>query len=140
MKKYILIIATLVLAITAGCKEEKKAPSMSDQMKTVMAAHDEVMPKLGKMGRLVGELNSKEDSTKIGMKYRQARIDLQDANKSMMDWMQSFSNRFDSDEISKGKELSPTKKPWLNEEEENVKIVKEKINTSIANAEALLGH
>ena len=93
MKKYILIIATLVLAITAGCKEEKKAPSMSDQMKTVMAAHDEVMPKLGKMGRLVGELNSKEDSTKIGMKYRQARIDLQDANKSMMDWMQSFKSR-----------------------------------------------
>ena len=54
--------------------------------------------------------------------------------------MQGFGNRFDSEEILNGKTLSEEKKQWLNEEEEKVKIVKEKINTSITNAEALLGN
>lgn len=138
MKKNILIIASLVLAFAISCKEEKKALPESDQMKTVMAIHDEVMPKMGKIGSLVAQLRKKIDSDQGGMTEKKAMEDLQDANKSMMDWMQGFGNRFDSEEILDGKALSEEKKQWLDEEEEKVKIVKEKINTSIANAEALL--
>ena len=83
-------------------------------MKEVMAIHDVVMPKMSKLGSLVGELNDKEnDSTDLRIQYEQARKDLQAANKSMMDWMQNFGNRFDPDEILNGKELSDQKKQWI---------------------------
>ncbi len=53
--------------------------------------------------------------------------------KYMMDWMQDFGSRFDSDEILNGKEI------WLDEEEEKVKALREQINSSIENAEKILG-
>lgn len=107
-------------------------------MARVMAIHDEVMPKIGSMGKLVGELSNKEDSTELGQQYKTARRDLQDAHKAMMDWMQGFGNRFDSDEIMNGKELGEQKLLWLNEEEEKVKALRLQINTSLENAETLL--
>lgn len=122
-----------------GCKEEKKETSPS-QMEQVMAIHDEVMPKMGQLGKLVGQLKPMADSLGTDSPQAKAMRDLQDANKSMMDWMQGFGERFEPEEIMDGKELSDEKKQWLNEEEEKVKEVKEKINSSIANAEALLGN
>ena len=52
----------------------------------------------------------------------------------MMDWMQSFGSRFDSDE-----KLNEQKQIWLDEEEEKVKALREQINSSIENAEKILG-
>ncbi|MBC6997675.1 hypothetical protein [Cytophaga sp. FL35] len=135
MKKVLFLLIVPFLFLSA-CKEEKE----QTQMQEVMAIHDEVMPKMSKLGTLVGELNSKEnDSTELGLKYREARKDLQAAHKSMMDWMQNFGNRFDPDEILKGKELTDQKQEWLNEEEKKVKDLKEQINSSISNAQQLLG-
>lgn len=139
MKKYILILASLVFTLSISCKEEKKVSPESNKMKTVMAIHDEVMPKMGRIGSLVAQLRKKIDTDEGGAAEKKAMEDLQDANKSMMDWMQGFGNRFDSEEIIDGKALTEEKKQWLNEEEEKVNLVKEKINTSISNAEALLG-
>lgn len=135
MKKYLtsLLIACLIFI---SCKEEKKADST--QMKKVMAIHDEVMPKMSIIGSMVGELSSKEDSTAMGLKYLDARSDLQDAHKAMMDWMKGFGNRFDSDEILNGKELTEEKKKWLDEEEEKVNALKTQINESIEKAKRLL--
>lgn len=140
MKKYILIIASLIFTIAIGCKEDKKVSpeAETNQMETVMAVHDEVMPKMGKIGNLVAQLRKKIDTDQGGPAEKKAMEDLQDANKSMMEWMQGFGNRFDSDEIMNGKALTEEKKLWLNEEEEKVNMVKEKINTSIAKAEALI--
>jgi hypothetical protein len=109
-------------------------------MKKVMAIHDEVMPKMSAMGSMVGELSSKEDSTEMGLQYKAARRGLQDAHKAMMDWMQGFGNRFDSDEILDGKPLSEQKQIWLDEEEEKVKALREQIYSSIEKAEKLLEH
>ena len=141
MKKNILIITVLFMGLAIGCKEDKKTDASAEniQMKRVMALHDEVMPKMSGMSSLASELSSKEDSTELGLKYKQARIDLQEANEAMMAWMQSFSSRFDSQEIMEGKELSATKKQWLDEEEEKMKKVKEVMVTSIKNAKHLLG-
>ena len=125
--------------IFVACKEEKKETSPS-QMEQVMAIHDEVMPKMGQLGKLVGQLKPMADSLGTDSPQAKAMRDLQDANKSMMDWMQGFVERFEPEELMDGKELSDEKKQWLNEEEEKVKEVKEKINSSIANAEALLGN
>lgn len=148
MKKHILIIASFVLALNISCKEEKKAAIDTNettteaidtsQMKTVMDVHDEVMPKMGKIGNLVAQLRKKIDTDEGGAIEKKAMEDLQDANKSMMEWMQGFGSRFDADEIMNGKELTDEKKQWLNEEEDKVNTVKEKINSSIAAAEALL--
>lgn len=107
-------------------------------MDEVMAIHDEVMPKMGTIGKLVGDLKAKVDTTEMGHKYEVAMKDLQDANTAMMDWMKDFGDRFNHEEILEGKALSAEKQEWLDEEEEKVKVVKEKINGSIARAEALL--
>lgn len=128
-----------VLLLSFSCKEGKKEVSGPTQMEKVMAVHDEVMPKMGTLAKYTAELKAKVDTTEMGRQYEVAMKDLQNANKSMMDWMMGFGDRFDSDEILNGKELSPEKKEWLNEEEEKVKALKEQINTSIEKAERLLG-
>ncbi|SIP96096.1 hypothetical protein [Maribacter ulvicola] len=137
MKKifYSLTIATF-LTFTS-CKETKKAEEPS-KMEYVMSIHDEVMPKMGTLGKLVGQLKPMADSLGAESVEFKAMKDLQKANKSMMDWMQGFGDRFDAEEIMNGKELSAEKKKWLAEEEEKVKQVKENINSSIANAEEIL--
>lgn len=138
--KHISLLSTVVLLFAViACKETKKADGhTNDQMKQVMAIHDEVMPKMGIFGKLVKELKSKEDSTAMGLEYKQAREDLQAAHKNMMDWMKGFGDRFDSDEILNGKALSKEKQAWLDEEEEKIKKVHRDINSSINKAEALL--
>jgi len=138
MKPKNLVIACLGLVLIVSCREEKKSSDPDSQMNKVMAIHDEVMPKIGSMGKLVGELSSKEDSSALGLQYKSARRGLQEAHKAMMDWMQGFGNRFDSDEILNGKKLSEQKQVWLNEEEEKVKALRDQINSSIETAETLL--
>ncbi|MGB6151148.1 MAG: hypothetical protein WBG48_04085 [Pricia sp.] len=135
MKKIILFITIAMATFATSCKEEKE----SRQMNEVMAVHDEVMPKMGQLGKLVGELKAMaNDSTDIGKQYREARIDLQEANEAMMDWMQGFGDRFTPDEILNGKELTPQKQLWLDEEEEKVEALREQINSSIEKAQKLL--
>ena len=137
-----LLIFTLVLSlIIFSCKEESKSNQANDstsKMEEVMAIHDEVMPKMSTIGKLVAELKPMADTTDQGLQYQKAMTDLQDAHKSMMDWMKGFGDRFDSDEILNGKELTAEKTVWLLEEEVKVNALKEKINSSIENAEELL--
>ena len=78
MKFKNLLFAFLVIGLIYSCKEDKKSETLS-QMKQVMNMHDEVMPKMGAMAKLAGELSSKEDSTATGMQYKAARKDLQAA-------------------------------------------------------------
>jgi len=133
--KKIILTATVIICTLFSCKEETPKPS---QMQRVMAIHDEVMPKMGKLSSLVGKLKPMADSLGINSPENKAMEGLQDANESMMQWMQNFGTTFNSEEIIQGKELSPEKRIMLDNEKEKVSEVKEKINTSIANAEALL--
>jgi hypothetical protein len=138
MKKIIVLLSLLALTVNNGCREEKKEGDQPTQMEKVMSIHDELMPKMGTIGKLVGELNKKTDSTETGMAYEKAKKDLQEAHQEMMDWMKGVGDRFDYEEIMKGKELSKQKQEWLMEEERKVKALQEKINSSIENAEKLL--
>ena len=137
MKKFISLSFLALSLVAFSCKETKKDDS-SSKMQQVMAIHDEVMPKMGTLGKLVGELKSKVDTTKVGQQYETAMKDLQAAHASMMEWMGDFGTRFDSDEILNGKALSEQKQQWLDEEEEKVKALRDQINSSIENAQALL--
>lgn len=141
MKSKLIIAIGATFLMFLACGEEKKEAKASEeqtQMEYVMEIHDQVMPKMSTIGKLVSELKPKADSTEQGMKYGRAMADLQDSYKAMMDWMQGFGERFDSDEILNGKELSEQKQMWLAEEEEKVKKLRDQINGSIERAEKLL--
>jgi len=138
MKNFHLVLILACVTFLISCKEEKKVAEGPTQMEEVMAIHDEVMPKMGKLGSLVGKLKPVADSLGAESPHAQTMRDLQKANESMMDWMKGFGDRFDSDEILEGKILTPEKQKWLDEEEDKVKAVKEQINTSIEKAEILL--
>ncbi|WP_372945562.1 hypothetical protein [Muriicola sp.] len=135
MKPTILILSFFLIF---SCKTENKKPDQPTKMQEVIAIHDEVMPKMSDISKLVAELKPMADSTEAGMKYMTAMKDLQAAHRSMMDWMQGFGSRFDSDEILNGKELSEEKRTWLLEEEQKVIQLREDINGSIERAETLL--
>jgi len=127
-----------VFLVLVSCKNETKKNEVPSQMEEVMAIHDEVMPKMGTISSLIADLKPKVDSTEVGKENLKAIRDLQGAHKSMMDWMKDFGERFNYEEIMNGKELTTEKQGWLKEEEVKVNELREKINTSIANAERVL--
>ncbi|MDB4292028.1 hypothetical protein N9954_01370 [Maribacter sp.] len=130
---FLLFFSVLI----SSCKEEKKDPS-AEQMKEVLAVHDEVMPKMGTISKLVAQLKPKVDSTEQGKTYEKAMKGLQESNTEMMEWMQRFGERFDSDEIMNGKALTPEKKRWLKEEKQKIEALKQNVEVTISEAEALL--
>ncbi|GGW46703.1 hypothetical protein [Arenibacter certesii] len=131
----LFLVLTVLTTLSYSCKEAKQDTS---QMKEVLAIHDEVMPKMGTIGNLISELDEEITKSDTAESYTKARQDLKDAHKSMMDWMRNFGDRFDGEEIMKGKTLTEEKQQWLNEEEEKVKVLRDQINSSIKNAEELL--
>ena len=136
VRKVLPFLALIIsLSFLASCKGEEKPPT---RMERVMAVHDSVMPEMTTIGRLVGQLKPLADSTEAGQTYRKAMEDLQDAHTAMMDWMKGFGDRFDHAEIMEGKELSPEKQAWLEEEEVKVREMADKVNGSIKRARALL--
>ncbi|TRZ45802.1 hypothetical protein [Robertkochia solimangrovi] len=135
MKKLLILILIAPLMLLS-CKQEK--PAENEQMKRVIAIHDEVMPQMTKLTKLVGELKPLADSTETGAPYQKAMTDLQESHELMMSWMKGFGDRFTHEEILQGKELSPEKEIWLDEEEIKVKEMRDKVNESVANAEKLL--
>jgi hypothetical protein len=137
MRKNALFLVVLIMC-TLSCKNEQKGVKEQTRMERVIAGHDEVMPKMGAIGKLISALEPKVDTTAVGKQYKVAKDDLEEAYTYMMDWMKGFGDRFDSDEILEGKALSKEKEVWLIEEEDKVNIMKDMIKTSIANAEALL--
>ncbi len=138
MKKNLILLLAIITLINISCKEEKKVATEPTQMQNVMAVHDEVMPKMSEIGKLITSLKPMADSTETGLQYRETINELKNANKSMMDWMQGFGDKFDSDEVLSGKALSPEKQNLLDIEEEKIKEVANLMNSSIAKAEALL--
>jgi len=135
--KNILAISFLFIGL-CSCKEEKKINEGPSKMEQVMNIHDEIMPEMGKLAKYTAELKAKIDTTEMGLQYESAMKDLQQANTSMMDWMMSFGDRFNSDEILNGKELTAQKQEWLIEEEEKVKALREEVYSSLKRAEKLL--
>lgn len=130
-----MMIVVSIASSLGSCAEDGKPPTRMEQ---VMAVHDSVMPEMSTISRLVGQLKPLADSTETGQKYQKAMEDLQEAHTAMMDWMKGFGDRFDHEEIMKGKELSAEKQEWLKEEEVKVKEMADKVNGSIARAKALL--
>ncbi|OYX22734.1 MAG: hypothetical protein B7Z06_11255 [Flavobacteriales bacterium 32-35-8] len=133
------IAAFFMMLITISCKNENKASTNEKtQMQEVLAVHDEVMPKMGTIGNLISQIDEKIKEIDSSEALINASQDLKDSHKAMMDWMKGFGERFDSDEILKGKDLTDEKQRFLDEEEVKVKALRDKMNSSIKNAQDLL--
>lgn len=133
------ITAIFVLFIATSCKNENKTlTTEKSQMQEVLAVHDEVMPKMGTIGKLISRIDEKIKETDSTEALLSSSQDLKDSHKAMMDWMKDFGERFDSDEILKGKALTNEKQKYLDEEEAKIKALRDKMNSSIKNAEDLL--
>ena len=132
-------ITLFFVLITISCKNENKALNKEkSQMQEVLAVHDEVMPKMGKIGHLISQIDTKMNETDSSEVLVNASQNLKDSSKEMMDWMKGFGERFDSDEILKGKALTDEKQKLLDEEELKIKKLRDKMNSSIKKAEDLL--
>ncbi len=134
LRPIVLTIAFLLSFLSYSQKTEQEAT----QMEQVMEYHDVVMSKMPDLVKLIGKLQAKVDSTKIGQKHQAAIDNLKESNKSMMSWMEGFGKRFDAEEMMKGKELTTEKLKWLSEEEKKVKALQKEINSSMKKAEKLL--
>ncbi|SMC43519.1 hypothetical protein [Cellulophaga tyrosinoxydans] len=137
MKKLLILSVSLFSVLFFSCKDNEKSQTQT-QMQQVMAVHDEVMPKMSSISKLISQLDAKIQAGDSTETYIKASQDLKDANKAMFDWMKGFSDRFDREEIMNGKALSAEKQKFLDEEEAKVKALRDQMNSSISNAEAIL--
>ena len=101
-----LVAGMLFNASSAKQQDSEKEPTKMEQ---VMASHDEVMDEMPKLAKLMNKLQTKADASYDKTKYKKAIADLKSANKSMMNWMTGFGERFEADEMMKGKALSEQK-------------------------------
>ena len=62
-----LFVVLALVVLLHSCKDNAKEEATS-QMEQVMMIHDEVMPKMGKLSKLVADLKSKVDTTEQGKK------------------------------------------------------------------------
>jgi len=138
MKHLLALLICGVMILGSSCRDGQREETGPSQMERVLAIHDEVMPKMGELSKLVGQLKERVDTGQGGEPYEKALKDLQGAHTSMMDWMKDFGDRFNADEILNRAALSEEKQQWLDQEEENIQAVKERINSSMARAKALL--
>lgn len=127
------VFCVLFLIFVSACKKDNKTDNRL-QMKEVIAVHDALMPKMGVIGNLITKLNDSKDS----LKNQPVVNELKASHKSMMNWMQSFGERFTYEEILEGKALTDKKQQWLNEEEEKVKTLENNILESIESAKVLI--
>ncbi|MGB7394387.1 MAG: hypothetical protein WA913_08345 [Pricia sp.] len=131
---YFFVAMVLGTASTFAQDSEKEQTKMEE----VMDAYDQVMDRMPELAKLIGKLETKADASYEKQKYRDAIKDLKAANESMMDWMTGFGNRFEADEMMKGKPLTEQKQKWLLEEEKKVARLREEINLSIQQGNELL--
>ena len=149
--KMIFLRFALALAVLLAfqCKETKPESKTAAEetlvsqeganMKAVIAVHDEVMPKMTDISKLVAELKPIADTAAAGDPHVKAMEDLQAAHKSMMDWMKNFGDNFSYEETMKGKALTPEKQAILEEEVVKVEAMRSQVEASIAQARELLG-
>lgn len=96
MKKVVFLL--FLVATATACSNEQKEQKDA-LMAEVMAAHDEVMPKMGELRKTAKALQAKADSlgaltdqdfsAEINT-LRQTAKRIEDANEVMMEWMRQF--------------------------------------------------
>ena len=136
MRDYVILL--LLSACTLfSCNEDPKNTQQYAQMEQILNLHDEVMPEMSTISRLISALQSgtQADSTRVVL--GESVEELKDANQAMMQWMIDFSEAFTTEEIM-GKDLIPQEKQsLLTQYEASATALKQKILGAIERADAL---
>ena len=130
------------LVLACNTEADKLTEEFNAKMDMAIEAHDEVMPKMGKIGRLINELEKDIDSLNRD-NHEAAMRDLQMGHDRMMGWMKTFGSDFSPQEIQDGLQtenldsirlkLKLIEKNYIAAED-----MKNLINSAIENAENLL--
>ncbi|SFS76756.1 hypothetical protein SAMN04487906_1634 [Zhouia amylolytica] len=138
MKTIKMAFSLFALLLMISCGNDNSKQEVFDSLKKeVLKVHDEVMPKMGKINTLITELDSKIDTTEMGKSYEKAKQELEESHDMMMSWMKNFGDQFGG---TIAKDSLDEKIQLLEQEDIKVNDLKEKINSSIKNAEDLLGN
>jgi hypothetical protein len=140
IKLFLVIIATFTIGCNTPQPEEAKA--FDQKMTEAIEIHDEVMPKMGKLSKLISSLEAKVDSTNAEI-YKPAIRDLKEGHDMMMDWMKDFGDEFSKTEINDGIKLKDAdslkaRLKAIEISKKEAEQMKVKVMQAIDNAEALL--
>lgn len=138
MKRLLGVFIILFATFSCGNGFDPKA-----EEKKVLDIHDEVMPKIGevmnlrkKVLALATELESKDSSDANIDSLRDMALDLDNARKGMMQWMNDWSKN--AKVHVNGQSTVDEQKAFFASEMERVTKVKDDINNSIAAAKEVL--
>jgi hypothetical protein len=107
-----------------SCQENPKETAEYAQMERILALHDEVMPEMGTISGLIGQLEPLFTADSTLVQYGSAVEDLKMANGAMMQWMMDFSEDFTTDEIMGKTMIDKEKQNLLDRYEESANRLK----------------
>lgn len=129
--KYNVIFVTMLFLF--GCSTAENRDAVQKKHSEVMEIHDIAMEKMGEMAKLKKELKSNLNSDSTNAEKLQIAIEnLEIADKVMWDWMHNYHQ-----EIVDTSNVEAALK-YLEKQYGDVKVVEEKINTSLKNGKDLL--
>lgn len=137
------LLLGLIIFTAISCDNTSEEKNKYDALyNEVIAAHDEVMPKMGELSALSQQLKQRVDSTQTSsVIYEKGIKDLENSYDFMMEWMHDFSEEFVKDQTP-FEELSPEgrkeKIEALQEEVTVVNKLRDQINGSIERAKELI--
>ena len=136
MRDYVILL--LLSACTLfSCNEDPKNTQQYAQMERILNLHDEVMPEMSTISRLISALESATQADSTQVVLGESVEELKESNQAMMQWMIDFSEAFTTAEIM-GKELIPQEKQsLLTQYEASATALKQKMLGAIKRADVL---
>lgn len=139
---HLLVFILFGLMMSCADSTPKEVAAFDQKMDETITIHDEVMPEMSKINKLIIQLEAQKDSTNLE-KYQPAIEDLKTGHDKMMSWMKSFGDEFSKTEINQGIQLKDVDslKQRLKELEKSYKdaeAMQNHIQEAIRNAETLL--
>ena len=123
MRRLLILLISFTFTFFS-CQENPKDTSEYAQMERILALHDEVMPEMGTISGLMGQLEPIFTADSTLVQYGSAVEDLKMANGAMMQWMMDFSEDFTTDEIMGKTMIDKEKQNLLDRYEESANRLK----------------
>lgn len=139
MNKSVIFIGILFTIMVTSCgqsKEVKQKKELEKLAKEVMALHDQTMDKehygqLRSLKKQLLEIESLQTDSSIKMELVNTSIDIDNADKGMMDWMHHYKAPDDFLPFDE-------QKAYYLEEKKKIEDVEKRINESIEHAKKLI--
>jgi len=136
MRRLLILLISFTFTFFS-CQENPKDTSEYAQMERILALHDEVMPEMGTISGLIGQLEPLFTADSTLVQYGSAVEDLKMANGAMMQWMMDFSEDFTTDEIMGKTMIDKEKQNLLDRYEESANRLKLQILGAIEQGQDL---